>query len=96
MKNDTTGVPALVRFAGVLAIQRNEALKDQTDAYHVGLYNGMLMICCNVDDAPYYPLDALPKHTPVSWPADPFVPVETALHPAHQMRLLGEESGLTD
>ena len=52
------------RFADVLRIQKAEAERDLTDTYMVGLYNGMLMMCCNADNTDdYRPIKAQMKET---------------------------------
>lgn len=50
------------RFAQLLDIQR-DAAKDG-NPYDVGLYNGMLMMCCNVDNSEFVPMRCAPQPTP--------------------------------
>lgn len=45
------------QFADVLSIQHREATGPHSTPYMVGLYNGMLMMCCNLDNTEYKPLD---------------------------------------
>jgi hypothetical protein len=42
------------RYANLLRIQKLEA--ESGDPYMLGLYNGMLMMCCNFDGADYVPM----------------------------------------
>lgn len=65
MDNKTTHPQTMAeRFADVLRIQKAEAERDLTDTYMVGLYNGMLMMCCNADNTDdYRPIKAQMKET---------------------------------
>lgn len=46
------------RYADVLKVQFDEAMRDTSEGYMVGLYNGMLLICCNIDKTEYSPISA--------------------------------------
>lgn len=48
-------VPMSEQFANILRIQKEEAANG--DAYMVGLYNGMAMMCANIDNTDFEPMN---------------------------------------
>jgi hypothetical protein len=56
--------PPAKNFADVLAIQRAEAESNPSDAYMVGLYNGMAMMEANYHDTDYAPISVAPTARP--------------------------------
>ena len=55
------------KFADVIAVQRSEAESDPSDAYMVGLYNGMSMMDANYRNiTDWEPMGTVPKPTPTA------------------------------
>lgn len=55
------------KFADVIAVQRGEAEADPSDAYMVGLYNGMSMMDANYRNiTDWEPMSTVPKPTPTA------------------------------
>ena len=97
-EHETTAVPMRDRYADILRIQRQEALANQGDPYMVGLYNGMLMMCCNEDNVEYYPLDVVTATKRTRAPALPWLSVTEAgvVSAPCAPRLVDEDTGHTD
>lgn len=92
---------AMARNASVLSIQLDEVMRDQTDSYMVGMYNGMLLICCNEDNVDYHPIQALKSALGQEQAVAKEFAFEQVLNgttaaDVASMCIVGEESGLTD
>lgn len=64
---ETTKPTAMEQYRDVLNAQRRSVESDPSDPYMVGLYNGMLMMICNMDNTHYDPLSV---QTPDDHPVD--------------------------
>lgn len=66
---EATKPTAMEQYRDVLNAQRRSVESDPSNPYMVGLYNGMLMMICNMDNTLYKPLD-VQKPTPSIWKID--------------------------
>lgn len=58
LENNT--LTAMEQYGDLLNAQRDAVESDPSDAYMVGLYNGMMLMVCNMDNTHYEPLSVQP------------------------------------